>query len=43
MRDVTFFKYDKRRRLRRLGRNAKDKHITTADGFILKIRNTKNG
>ena len=31
MRDVTFFKYCKRGRLRRLGRNTKDKHIMTTD------------
>ena len=43
MRDVTFFKYEKRVRLGRLGRNAKDKHIMTADGFTLKIGNQKNG
>ena len=39
MRDVTFFKYCKRGRLTRFGRNAKDKHIMTADGVTLKIEN----
>jgi hypothetical protein len=43
MRDVTFFKYCKRGRLRRLGRNAKDKDIMSADGVTLKIGNQKNG
>ena len=43
MRDVTFFKYDKRGRLRRLGRNTRYKHIMTADGFTLNIVNQKNG
>ena len=44
MRDVTFFKYAKQGRLRRLGRNTTDKKkIMTADGFALKIGNQKNG
>ena len=43
LRDVMFFKYDKRGRLRRLGKNVKDRLILTAEGFTLKILNQKNG
>ena len=43
MPDVTFFKYCKRGRLRRFGRNTKDKHIMMDDGVTLKIGNQKNG
>jgi hypothetical protein len=43
MKDVTFFKVDKRKRLRRLNKSAKDELIMTADGFTLKIGNQKNG
>ena len=42
MRDMTFFKYNKHGRLWRLGRNAKDNHIMTADGFTLEIGNQMN-
>jgi hypothetical protein len=43
LRDVTFFKLDKRKRLRRLNKSARDELIMTADGFTLKIGNQKNG
>jgi hypothetical protein len=37
LKDVTLFKFDKRKWPRRLGKNAKDSLIMTADGFTLKI------
>jgi hypothetical protein len=43
LRDVTFFKFDKKNRLKRLSKNAADRSIMTADGFTLKIGNQKNG
>jgi hypothetical protein len=39
LRDVTFFKFDKKNRLKRLSKNAADRLIMTADGFTLKIGN----
>ena len=39
MKDVTFFNLDKRKRLRRLNKSARDELIMTADGFTLKIGN----
>ena len=43
MRDVTFFRYCKCVQLRRLGRNAKDKHIMAANGVTLNFGNQQNG
>jgi hypothetical protein len=43
LRDVTFFKFDKRKRLKRLGKNAADALVMMADGCTLKIGNQKNG
>jgi hypothetical protein len=43
LRDVTFFKFDKRKRLKRLGKNAVDPLVMMADGCTLKIGNKKNG
>ena len=43
MKDVTFFKLDKHKRLQRLNKNSKYKWIMTVDGFTPKKGNQKNG
>jgi hypothetical protein len=42
LKDVPLFKFDKRKRLRRLCKNTKDILIMTVDGFTLKTGNHKN-
>ena len=41
--DLTFFRYSRKRKLRRLWCNAKAGRIMTADGATLRLQNQKNG
>ena len=43
MKDVTFFEFDEKKRLRQMPRNASDERIMNAAGCTLRLSNQKNG